>query len=151
MKKVPGDLIALTLVSQVAEFTAMIFSGWFYPKLGPYMSMLSTTALSAVGSVLLMMFWTSNSPKLILTFVILEKLGMTAAFNAVFIAWATIMPTKLNATAFGYVNIIARVFNSLSSLIAEAEYHVSISYNIICCLASGLAACFLVTKQPRYI
>ena len=146
MKKVPGDLIALTLVSQFAEFFAMTFSGWIYPKLGDKWGLILFLGIAATGNILLMGYWESDSPKLILLFVIIGKFGITAAFNVVFIAWALLIPTAVSTTTFGYVNIIARVFNSLSSLLAEADYHVSISYNLICCLASAIAACLLVTN-----
>lgn len=87
MKKVPGDVISLTLVSQISEFVAMLISGYFYPKIGPRLGHIYMFILAAVSSILLMIYWNSNSLNLILILIILSKFGMTAAFNVVFIAW----------------------------------------------------------------
>jgi hypothetical protein len=146
LKKVPGDLISLTITCQVSEFVAMISSGYFFSKLGPKYGHALALALSATGSLMLLFFWTSNSPRIILCLVIIAYFGMVAAINMIFITWMLLIPTILNATAFGYVNIVARTFNSFSSLIAEADYRVSISYNIFCCIISIVAAFLLVTK-----
>lgn len=146
MKKVPGDLISLTLVSQVSEFVAMLISGYLYPKIGPRLGHIYVLIMAAISSIFLMIYWNSNSPKLILILIMIAKFGVTAAFNIVFIAWIELIPTILNATAFGYANTIARVFNSMSSLVAETNYIISITYIICCCFASIIASSLLVIK-----
>jgi hypothetical protein len=85
MKVIPGNLIYLTMVSQLSEAVASFNSGFLYKKAGPNFALVSMFSISGLGSILLMMFW-SESPYLILCFIMLAKLGISSAFNMAFIA-----------------------------------------------------------------
>ena len=149
MKVVPGNLIYLTMVSQLSDAVANFQSGFLYKKTGARLGFISMYALSGCGSLCLLMFW-SGSPYLILCFIVLAKLGITSAFNMAFISFMQLVPTILCSTVFGFCNGVARVATVLSSQVAEIDHVTATSINLGFVSLAIVAAALLVTKLPKF-
>jgi hypothetical protein len=52
---------------------------------------------------------------------LLVKLGISAAINIVYVAHCDIFPPLFAAAALGYCNVLARIFTSMSTLMASLE------------------------------
>ena len=53
--------------------------------------------------------------------VIVAKFGISANYNIIYVAHGDIFPVLFSATAFGFCSFFARLFTSLSPLLAEIE------------------------------
>ena len=149
MKVVPGNLVYLTMVSQLSDAVANFQSGFLYKKTGPRLGFFSMFTLSSVGSLCLLLLW-NQSPYLILCFIILAKLGITSAFNMAFISFMQLIPTILCSTVFGFCNVTARVATVLSSQVAEIDPFTAISINLGFVALSIIASAFLISKLPKF-
>ena len=112
MKNVTGYLVTLTIVSQVAEFSANVSGGIVYNKVGPRIGFSSMFVLSTVGSILLFIY--SSNRDLIPVFVAFAKFGIAAAFNECFIAFVKLIPTIFVSSVFGFCNFPARFVTVLA-------------------------------------
>ena len=108
-------------------------------------------AMAALGSVVLLFVWYSNSPRLILMCILVSKFGAAAVFNMIYIDFQVLTPTLLTSTMFGIVNAIARLFASASCVFAELDHVTSLEISISFSLIQILVSFFLVTKLPRFI
>jgi hypothetical protein len=151
LKAIPGDLISLTVVCSLAEFTAGCIAGSLYLKLGDKIGLIFSFALSASGTLCLFLLWTTNSPRAILISMLVAKFGITLALDMIFVSFIYLIPTILCSTVFGFCNGAARTVNAFSSLAAELDYVTMTAINLSLCAVSFFAACFLKTKLPKFI
>ena len=49
------------------------------------------------------------------------KFGVTGSFNVLYISHPRLFPVLFSATAFGMVNMVARLFSALSPLLAQLD------------------------------
>ena len=151
LKTVPGDLVSMTIVSQIADFVGTFLSCYIYKKLGAKISHISMSALAAVGTSALLIVWYENSPRVILLCILMTKLGLGAVFNITCIDFIVLSPTILTPTIFGLCNALARITASMSSIFAELDHVMSLSILVVFCIIQIIASSFLVTKLPRFI
>jgi len=151
MKNVPGDLVSLTIVSSIADCAGTLISGLIYNKLGPKLSHILSATMAALGSVVLLFVWYSNSPRLILMCILVSKFGAAAVFNMVYVDFQVLTPTLLTSTMFGIVNAFARLFASASCVFAELDHVTSLEISISFSIIQVLVSFFLVTKLPKFI
>jgi len=149
MKVIPGNLIYLTMVSQLSEAFAYLQSGFLYKKTGAKLGFISMFIVSGLGSLCLLLFW-SESPYLIICFIILAKLGITSAFNMAFISCMQLIPSILCSTVFGFCNATARLATVLSSQVAEIDHVTAISVNLVFVGMSIVASACLISKLPKF-
>jgi hypothetical protein len=151
LKTIPGDLVSLTLVNQVADITGTLISGLIYFKLGARKSLILSGTLAGLGSTLLLFVWDINSPRLTLLCILLSKFGSASAFNIVFIDIQILSPTILNSTIFGICNAFARIFASAAPIFAEMDHVTALSLSISLSIVQIILSLFLVRKLPRFI
>ena len=148
LKNVEGYLVTLTIVSQVAEFSANASGGILYGVVGPKKGFSSMFVLCTVGSILL--FIKHDDATWIPIFVVIAKFGITAAFNQCYVGFIKLIPTRFVSSVFGFCNVPARIITILSPLVAEMDYRVVypifITFSV---LAAAISWCLLV-KLPRY-
>ena len=94
--------------SSVSEFVAQMFGGYLYEKIGVKTSMSSSLILSSVGAILIIFFGLGNQESIIFPILILiAKLGISAAFNIVYVCHKSQFPTLFASTSFGYCQAIS--------------------------------------------
>jgi len=77
----------------------------------------------------------------------IQRLGLSGAFNVIYIGTAELFPTLFAATAFGYCNFFARTFTAGSSILAGIHEPVPMILLSILSLTASLLIWLLKTDM----
>ncbi len=141
------DQVYLTaLASSLADFVAYALSGFLYPILRARVSFTSFFSLSFIGGIVILAYGLQHQDDWTFVLLILiVKLGISAAINIVYVAHCDIFPPLFAAAALGYCNVLARIFTSMSTLMASLEEPVPMW---IFTVTAGLAAILSIFLSP---
>lgn len=97
-------------------------SGFLYPILKARVSFISFFGLSVAGGIVILAYGLQHQDSWTFVLLILiVKLGISAAINIVYVAHCDIFPPLFAASALGYCNVLARLFTSMSVLMANLD------------------------------
>ena len=116
--------------------------GYIYHRLGPKIAFPTMYAVSALGTALLLVFWTNSS--LVPIFIVLSRFGIVAAFNMCYIFGVQLIPTIFAASTFGICNAVARITTTSAPVIAEIAYPAPLIVNLGFCAIAFLASLFII-------
>ena len=146
LKNVPGSLLYLTFVTQIAEFLAFACSGYAFKVLGAKPSFILMFTITIISSTFLYFYWHA-SPNLLLILISSALFGAAGAFMLCFICFMQFFPTILSPTIFGFCNTLARLTSTMTTEVAELDYKWSIYVNLGLCTVSILASSLIVIKK----
>ena len=96
------------MFSSVSEFIAQACGGYLYARIGVKTSMSMSLAVSAVGGLLMVLFGLSYQKSIIFPILVLvAKLGISSAFNILYVCHKSQFPTLFASTSFGYCAMIS--------------------------------------------
>ena len=143
VKYFPGSLNVNQTASFSAEVIANIAAGVLASKFRPKYIFTGLFSVSAVAA-LLILFIGEEAKGAFVFMVLLAKFGITAAFCIVYVAHPKMFPTLFSVTSMGIVNIISRGVSVFAPMVAEVEYPVPMLTFTALCIASAIAALFLI-------
>ena len=140
------DAYSVTIISQVSEIAAYIFSGVILEYIGPKFSLSASFGLSALSGLFIIVYGLQNQNSwTFLGLILTAKFGISCAFNIVYITHASVFPTLFVSTSLGFCNFLARLLTTLTpqvSLLAEPTP--MICFTVAACLTSVLSTCLQV-------
>ena len=116
------NIYATGLGASASDIVAYALSGLIYEKLGIKLTIAICYASSTIGGLIILFYGLSHQETWIFPILItLTKFGISCSFNVVYVAHSSLFPVLFAATAMGLCNIVARIFSSLSPLLAQME------------------------------
>ena len=142
------DAYSVTIISQVSEIVAFIFSGVILEYFGPKFSMSISFGLSALSGLLIIVYGLQyQSSWSFLALILAAKFGISCAFNIVYITHTSVFPTLFASTSLGFCNFVARIFTTLSPLLSMVDQPTPmICFTIAACLTSVLSTCLQIEE-----
>ena len=108
------------LCSSVSEIVAYAVSGIVYEKYGARNTLASSFGISLVGGVIILVYGLNHQDNWsFFLLVLFAKFGIASSFNIVYVAHCSIFPPLFASTALGYCGVLARIFSSISPLLAQ--------------------------------
>ena len=135
IKYMPGNIYQNTYALSIAEISGNLLGCYLLKCLGLKRTFLVGFCTSLAGGLLIQMAGTSQL-KLVPTFVLLAKLGVSINLNMIFTSTPMLFPTLFVGTAFGITNFTSRLFTVLSPLVAEMPQPIPM---IVFCSSTALA------------
>jgi hypothetical protein len=123
LQYLPGNIYANSYSSASADIIATTTSGFIFKWIGVKKSLIYAFSVATVGLALIC-FWgyaatndhgqTWTLPILVLV----SKIGISSAFNAVYLGNSVLFPTLFTATSMGICNIFARTASIFAPLVS---------------------------------
>jgi len=126
LKYLPGDIFDNSIAAAVAEVIGCGSFGFLFAYLKIKKSLILLFFIQMTGSTLILVLG-DQIPMLMPIFVLLARLGSSAAMTLLHIATVEIFPTLVAATAFGICNVIARIACIFGPLLVEVPEPVPMS------------------------
>ena len=93
--------------------------GALYTEYGVKKSLSISFGLAVGGAVMIILYGLAHQDSYMFPFFILvAKLGVSSAFNILYVSHADIFPVLFSATALGLANFVTRIFTGLSPILA---------------------------------
>ena len=107
------------LCSSFSEIIAYAVSGIMYEKMGARSTLASSFGISLIGGIIILAYGLSHQDNWsFFLLVLFAKFGIASSFNIVYVAHCSIFPPLFASTALGYCGVLARIFSSISPLLA---------------------------------
>ena len=105
------------------DIPACLLAGQLVLYSKPRIIFMSFFLLASVSSLCLVLFADTENPGAEMTiYIIFLRMGLTAAFTAVYINHPKMFPTLFAATSIGITNLIARSIMIFAPFVAEISY-----------------------------
>mmetsp|Transcript_15245 Transcript_15245/g.14806 ORF Transcript_15245/g.14806 Transcript_15245/m.14806 type:complete len:148 (+) Transcript_15245:618-1061(+) len=147
MQFLEGNIFNNSIFSSFSEIVAYSLSGYVLEKVNIKVSLAASFLLSIAGIVVYMALGHSY-PSAVPYMILATKFGISACFNTIYIANATLYPAVLAATAMGICNLFARIATVLAPEVAEVPDPAPKIIFIAVCGVAIFCSFFLVTKLP---
>ena len=106
--------------------------------------------IAVIGGFMLIILEGSNvNSYVIAIFVLISRIGMTSAFNIVYIATPYLFPVIFGSTCLGIFNFWARLVSIIAPVAAELEYPVPMSLFTGTSILAFIVAFFIKEKIPK--
>ena len=142
IKYIPGDIYTMVIVSSTAELVACFLSGILSTLLGTKKCLFVSFLCGGVFGVALV-FIPPSMNMVIISCLMLTKLGVSSAFNLCFLVTAEYFPTMYSSSVFGACNVFARVMAIFAPLIAEVPAPVPMMVYACFCFLSMVGTTML--------
>mmetsp|Transcript_1346 Transcript_1346/g.1834 ORF Transcript_1346/g.1834 Transcript_1346/m.1834 type:complete len:152 (-) Transcript_1346:259-714(-) len=107
------------LASSVSDFAAEALSALIYKWLGARWTYFSYFLSSLIGGSIILAYGLNHQDDWsFVALILVSKFGITSAINVVYIGHNDMFPPLFASAALGYIQLMARLFTSLSVLIA---------------------------------
>jgi hypothetical protein len=118
LKYFPGSIFRNSLWFAASDLFAFIASATFLKRTdNPNRTLLLSFGVSATGSLLyLLLSWNTS---LVPVFIILSRMGISMAFNTVYVSNNRFFPTQYLASTYGLVNFVSHLIAVGAPLLAE--------------------------------
>lgn len=120
LKYFPGNIFVNSLWFALSDFASFVIAGTLLKKSNnPNRTLLASFSLSAIGSILYLIFYWELH--LVPIFIIMSRMGNSMAFNTVYVTNNRFFPTKYLATTYGIVNFVSHLLAVAAPLLAEVS------------------------------
>jgi len=107
------------IFSSISELIGIAAGGSLYSQLGLKVSLSMSFSLAFVGAILIIMYGLAHQDSYLFPlFVLIAKLGISSAFNILYVSHNDVFPVLFAATALGLANFVTRIFTGLSPILA---------------------------------
>jgi len=117
IKYIKGNVYTNIMTSSIADNIGTVASAVLYTKWGVRSAFQISLALTLLGGSAILLL--HSFPFWMPLFILLSKMGISSAFNLVFLANADLFPTLFSATAMGICNFFARLTTIAAPQVAE--------------------------------
>lgn len=139
------------MASSVSELMAYGLSGVFFTKFGARISFVTSFAIAVAGGVLILAYGLAHEEQW--TFVLLvlfAKFGIACSQNIIFVANNSIFPPLFASTALGLCGFPARIFSSLSPILAQMDEPLPmICFTVTSAIAMALSFILKDVLEPQ--
>ena len=103
----------------MADLLSYAASGYLYSALGARWSLFSSFAIASAGGLIVTIYGLQHQDSwTFVPLVFFSRIGISFAFNIIYVAHAPLFPILFSTTSLGFCNFFARVFSASSSLFA---------------------------------
>ena len=119
MKYIKGSVYINTISGAIADIIATIASGFLYTKFGIKKALFYSWIVATIGGVLMSTLTPFVPSSFCAVLVMFSRLGMSSAYNLVFLANVDLFPAIYGSTVMGITNFFAKAFTILSNIVSE--------------------------------
>ena len=102
------NVFLVAVFSSLSEFVAQAVGGYLYDKIGVKTSMFVSLLISSFGGLLIVLVGLQYQKSIIFPIlIVLAKLGISSAFNILYVCHKSQFPTLFASTSFGYCAAIS--------------------------------------------
>lgn len=141
-KYIPGNILENAAFSTIADICSNFLSGITYQYFGGNLSIISSYLISSLSGVILLAI--SNMLSLIPFVLFFAKLGVSSAFNLLYILNIDLFPADVRSTTFGICNIYARLAGIFAPLVAETSEPLPLIFFILSTFTYAIISSFVI-------
>ena len=138
------------VLSSISEIIGTACGGSLYTMYGLKQGMTMSFALALLGSLLILGYGLTHQESFLFPFfVLLAKLGISSAFNILYVSHADVFPVLFAATALGFTNFVTRIITGISPILAQVEEPIPMIIFLALCIAGCLTVQFVNDQQSK--
>ena len=138
--------------SSVSEIIGIMVGGALYAEYGVKKSLSMSYGLAVGGAMMIILYGLAHQDSFIFPcFILVAKLGISSAFNILYVSHADIFPVLFSATALGFCNFVTRIFTGLSPIVAQLEEPIPMVLFFALCTIGTAAVWFIETEDGELI
>ena len=126
------------MFSSVSEMVGIVVGGSLYSQFGLKQSLSMSFVVALSGSLMIIFYGLAHQDSYIFPlFILVLKLGISSAFNILYVSHGAVFPVLFAATALGMANFVTRTITGLSPILAQAEEPIPmIAFFLLCVLGT---------------
>lgn len=143
---IPGNIFENTIYSAAADTSGYVLTGVLFQYIGGKKSLVISFVVAAISGTGMIMC-TPLYPGLIPLFLFGSKLGVSAAYNVVYIVNVLVFPADFKTTSFGICNFFARIAGIVAPMAANLEQPVPLYLFVSTCGVYAFLSLLLIEKR----